>query len=124
MMVCQECRQPITSEEAPGIGTYWFHVGRGRESTAFCGNSGEWSFDRIARPFNQPVYIVDREFKITNWGYDGMFFLLGEIVNATYGLIWDLVDIDNEDRIVSLPRHHVKEPFEQMEIEDDEPGIF
>lgn len=122
MMICRECRQPIASEEAPGIGTYWFHSSRGRESTAFCGRSGEWSFDRIAQPFDEPVYIVSREHKITQFGLDGMWFKIREIQQDN--VIWELVDIDNPERRIYVPGFWCKEPFERTEVEDDESGIF
>lgn len=121
MMPCKNCRRPIESADATGIGLYWFHSRRDITGSIYCGlKKADWRFAETAEPFAETVYIVDRDFKITNWGFDGMFFLLGECIHPAHGLIWDLVDIDDPERIVSVPRHHVKEPFERMVVEDAE----
>lgn len=122
MMVCRECRQPIQSEESPVIGTYWFHHRADNQGSAFCGSQPMWSFDRIAQPFDEPVYIVSREHKITQFGLDGMWFKIREIQQDN--VIWELVDIDNPERRIYVPGFWCKEPFERTEVEDDEPGIF
>ena len=123
MTVCRNCRGSIESADAPGIGLYWFHRGRDITGSAFCGKTeDQWSFSSVAEPFDEPVYIVSREHKITQFGLDGMWFKIREIQQDN--VIWELVDINDPERRIYVPGFWCKEPFERMEVEDEEPGIF
>lgn len=123
MTVCKNCRRPIESADATGIGLYWYHRSREIAGSIYCGLKKEdWRFAQSAEPFDETVYIVSREHKITQFGMDGMWFKIREIQQED--VIWELVDIDNSERRIYVPGFWCKEPFERMVVEDEEPGIF
>lgn len=127
MTVCKNCKGSIESGDAPGIGLYWFHRGRNITGSAYCGvKKKDWRLDKMAEPFDQTVYIVSREHKITQFGLDGMWFKIDvwEQEGDPESPLWGLVDIDDPLRIIYVPGFWCKEPFEKTEIEDEEPGIF